>query len=511
MRVEESQPNPGVIIIFGAGGDLTWRKLIPSLYSLCCKKLLPEKFAVIGVDMKAMNDDEFREHLFGGAQQFLSKGEFKKDAWKEFAAKLVYVAADFKDNGAFQELSKRLDEIDRNWDVKASRIFYQATQPSLVPLVVEQLNKVKLCQERSRTRIVLEKPFGHDLTSAQALNLMLLQYFSESQIYRIDHYLGKETVQNILAFRFSNGMFEPLWDRRYIDNVQITVAETVGVEHRGPYYENAGALRDMIQNHLLQILCLVAMEPMVNFDADEIRNKKVDVMHAIRCIQPDEVQEYAIRGQYRAGRIQDEHVLGYRSEPGVEPDSRMETFAAVKLFVDNWRWQDVPFYLRTGKRLAEKVSVATIQFKPVPHRSFPPGSVDNWEPNRLVLAIQPDEGILLTFEAKQPGARLRLNPVTMRFSYQETYHSEPPEAYETLLLDVMLGDATLFMRADQVEAAWSIIDPIEQGWKENPTPGFPNYAAGTWGPNTSDEMIARDGFNWFMPDYLSEASNTKDR
>lgn len=355
-----------------------------------------------------------------------------------------------------------------------------------------------MTDNRQRVRIVTEKPFGRDLASASALNRTLTGAFDESQIYRIDHYLGKETVQNILAFRFANALFEPIWDRRYIDHVQITVAEQVGVEHRGGYYDRAGALRDMVQNHLLQILCLTAMEPPVSFDADEIRNKKVDVLRAIRPILPEHAHRFAVRGQYDAGWIEGQRVPAYRNEPGVARDSSIETFAAAKFFVDNWRWQDVPFYLRTGKRLLTRASEVFIQFRPVPHQSFPPGAVVDWRPNRLVICIQPEENILLRFQAKQPGQNLRLSPVEMRFCYRDAFRVTPPDAYETLLLDVMRGDATLFMRADQVEAAWSVVDPILEAWNSI-TPVDWTYPAGAWGPEAAEVLIAQDGRSWLMP------------
>jgi glucose-6-phosphate 1-dehydrogenase len=492
-----NQPDEAVLTIFGAGGDLTWRKLVPALYNLFLDNWLPDRFAVIGVDRKKMSLEEFRERLRQGVNQFSRRGKVKKDEWEAFTSNLTrFISGDFNNPKTYEELSGYLATQDREWDVGANRIFYLATPPSLVKPIIQQLGKARLSRDEKRARIVIEKPFGHDLASALDLNRLLTKVFHESQIYRIDHYLGKETVQNILAFRFANALFEPIWDRRYIDHVQITVAEQVGVEHRGAYYEHAGALRDMIQNHLLQILCLVTMEPPVSFDADEIRNKKADVLHAIRPINPEQVHKYAVRGQYGKGWIAGKRVMAYQSEPDVAPDSGTETFAAIKLFVDNWRWQDVPFYLRTGKRLPTRVSEAIIVFRPVPHQSFPPTAVVDWRPNRLMIRIQPKESIFLSFQAKEPGNVMTLNPVEMRFCYRDFFKVSPPEAYETLLLDVMLGDRTLFMRADQAEAAWSVIMPILEVWQMQPPSDFPDYQAGTWGPEASEILIAQDGRSW---------------
>ncbi len=505
MSLDGLNPEPTVAIIFGAGGDLTWRKLIPALYSLFREDWLPDNFQIIGVDIKAMSDDEFRDHLHQGVEKFVTPKDNEAQTWGEFAKHLTYLQADFTDLKIYSDLASRLEAQNREWGAEAVHIFYQATQPNLVETIVNNLGKAKLAQDRQHARIVLEKPFGHDLDSACDLDRMLTNVFRETQIYRIDHYLGKETVQNLLAFRFANALFEPIWNRRYIDHVQITVAERVGVEHRGAYYENAGALRDMVQNHLLQILCLVAMEPPVFLKAGEIRSKKVDVLHAIRPILPEEVTLAAARGQYDEGWLQGTHVPAYRQEPGVSPNSFTETFAALKLFIDNWRWQDVPFYLRTGKRMPTKLSTVVIEFKPVPHQAFPTSAIGAWQPNRLVIYIQPDEGISLDFLAKEPGPRMRLDPVDMRFSYQEAFHSIPPEAYQTLLLDVILGDQTLFMRDDQVEAAWTVIMPILEGWKAIGHPNFPNYPAGTWGPESAEVLIARDGRSWYVPPVIEEA------
>ncbi len=496
-------PDSTIVVIFGGAGDLTWRKLVPALYSLYLDNWLPDRFKVFGLDIRRMSNQQFRGHLRKGVDKFSRRGKVSPSKWKEFASKFVFLTADFSDPTAYSALAERLAAQEEEWNLKANHIFYQATPPETVKTIVGQLGQAGLSKDREHARIVLEKPFGHDLASARALNQMVLKVFEESQIYRIDHYLGKETVQNILAFRFANALFEPIWDRRYIDHVQITVGEQVGVEHRGAYYEHAGALRDMVQNHLMQVLCLIAMEPPVSFDADEIRNKKLDVLRAIRPIPQDQVHRLAARGQYAAGWIDGQHVPAYRDEPGVAPDSDTETFAAVKLLVDNWRWQDVPFYLRTGKRMGSRVSQACIRFRPVPHQSFPPAVVEDWQPNGLAILIQPGEGIVLEFQAKQPGLRVRLRPVEMRFCYEDAFKVASPEAYETLLLDVALGDATLFMRADQIQAAWSVVNPILEAWSGNPPPDFPNYESGTWGPEESEALIAADGRRWLLPRTLS--------
>ena len=490
---------PTILVIFGSMGDLTWRKLAPALYNLLSGRQLPEHFAVIGLDMKNESPDEFRLRLRDGAHRFCECGEVDEKTWSGLAPNLSYLSGDFANPATYTALSSQLKDREKNWGNPANTIFYLATPPDIVETIVKGLGAAGLAQDKRRARIVVEKPFGHDLASAVALNGVLTTFFDEAQIYRIDHYLGKETVQNILALRFANALFEPIWNRRYIDHVQITVAEQVGVEHRGAYYEHAGALRDMIQNHLTQILTLIAMEPMVSFNADEIRNKKADVLKAIRPIAKEQVQAMAVRGQYGPGLMADQKVPAYRSELGVAPASSAETFAAIKLLVDNWRWQDVPFYLRTGKRLPTRASQVTIQFRPVPHQSFPATAAFAWQPNYLIIDIQPQEGISLRFQAKQPGASLHLTPVDMHFSYQETFQSKSPEAYDTLLIDVMSGDATLFMRADQVEASWSVLMPILNVWGNSMPADFPDYASGTWGPETAEALIAKDGRSWLQP------------
>ncbi|MCB2227955.1 MAG: glucose-6-phosphate dehydrogenase [Desulfarculaceae bacterium] len=495
-------PEPTIFTIFGAAGDLAWRKLIPALYDLFLDGWLPDKFSILGMGHLHTPVDKYMAHLREGVDQNSRLGKSKKGDWTKFAAHLDFLEADLGQKKAYAELSQRLDQIEEKWEASAQRVFYLAMPPSMIGPISQGLAKAKLNQNRERARIVVEKPFGSDLASARKLNQLLAKIFDENQIFRIDHFLGRETVQNILAFRLANTMFEPIWNQHYIDHVQINVPEELGVEHRGHYYEKAGALRDMIQNHLLQILCLVAMEAPITFDDNEVRNKKVDVLHAIRRIPHDQVHEYAVRGQYGGGWLEGEHVEGYRQEPNVDPESLTETYAAVKLYVDNWRWQGVPFYLRTGKRLAKRVTEVSIQFRPVPHQTFPPRALQGRQPNRLIIAIQPEEGILLRFESKQPGPSLHLAPVMMQFFYKEAFHAKPAAPYETLLLDIMRGDATLFMRADQAEAAWQVIQPILDAWGEQRPTDFPNYQAGSWGPEEAEVLIARDGRTWAMPTIL---------
>jgi glucose-6-phosphate 1-dehydrogenase len=485
------------LVIFGAAGDLTWRKLMPALYDLYLDNMLPEKFVIFGADGKSISADAWRIRMYDGVKQFSRHEKTDSSKWKDFAVHLVdCLTGDFTKAETFEALAKALNSQGKNLGEGAEHVFYLATPPTIVEEIVHNLGQAGLTKNPQRSRLVFEKPFGYDQASAHALNQSLLETLEETQIYRIDHFLGKETVQNILAFRFANTLFEPIWDRRYIDHVQITVAEQLGVEHRGEYYDHAGALRDMIQNHLMQILSLISMEPPIAFTADEIRARKVDVLRAIRPIPADNLHRYAARGQYGPGWLEGERVPGYRDEPDVDPASGTETFAALKLFIDNWRWQDVPFYMRTGKRMAENVSKAIIQFRPVPHQSFPASAAIDWQPNRLEIDIQPDEGISLRFLAKQPGVTLRLSPRDMHFRYSEAFKSEPPEAYETLLLDVMQGDATLFMRADQVECAWSVVDPVLEVWSLVEAPDFPNYPSGSWGPESAEALIAQDGRSW---------------
>ena len=488
--------SPVIVVIFGGAGDLTWRKLMPSLFDLHRDGRMPKRFAIIPVDRAAFHDAQLHKRFLDGVQRFSRNGKVNSADWKSFAGHVTYRQGDFKDPVTYSNLAMSCAELGKEWKVKPSHIFHLATPPVMVGVIPKLLAEAGLNRDRTRARIVVEKPIGRDLDSARELNRALTESFHESQIFRIDHYLGKETVQNILAFRFANPLFEPIWDRRYVDHVTITAAEEVGVEHRGGYYEQAGALRDMVQNHLMQLFCLVAMEPMVSFNADEIRNKKVDVLHAVRPIRDGEVRECAVRGQYGKGRLDGKKVRGYRQEDAVSPHSKTETFAALRLFVENWRWQGVPFYLRTGKRLPRQVSEIAIYFRAVPHQSFPPDASHGWYPSRLVMSIQPEEGIVLGFQAKYPGPKMVLRPVEMRFSYNESFTIRSPDAYETLLWDVMNNDPTLFMRADQVEAAWQLLMPVLEVWAQASPRSFPNYAAGTWGPKSADDLLRRDGHSW---------------
>jgi len=498
----EHKPEPTIFSIFGAAGDLCWRKLMPALYNLFLDGWLPEEFAILGVGHLHTSKTKYLDHMREGVDQFSRQEKTKNEDWKRFAKHLDFMEAELDQNQAYSDLSDRLDQMEKGWAVKAQRVFYLAMPPGMIEPITKGLASARLNRRREHARIVVEKPFGSDLDSARGLNQLLSQVFDENQIFRIDHFLGKETVQNILAFRLANTMFEPIWNRHYIDHVQINVAEDLGVEHRGHYYDKAGALRDMIQNHLLQILCLVAMEAPITFDGNEVRNKKVDVLHAIRPIPRHQVHDFAVRGQYGAGWLQGEHVRGYREEENVNPDSFTETYAAVKLFVDNWRWQGVPFYLRTGKRLPNRITEVSIQFRPVPHQTFPARALLDRQPNRLIIAIQPEEGILLRFESKLPGPSLHLAPVMMQFFYKEAFQGQPADAYETLLLDIMEGDATLFMREDQAEAAWQVIQPVLDVWDEQRPTSFPNYQAGTWGPEEAEVLIAKGGRTWTMPTIL---------
>lgn len=486
---------PTVFFIFGGSGDLNYRKLNPALFNLFLDKALPDNFSIIGIARTEYSDADYKKHLKEGIAEF-SRIKDSNGNWEEFSKHIGYIKMDVADEKAYNQIEEITKEKEKEFGIHPIVVFYMAVAPQLVPGIIKNIGKLKICHDTKCTRVVVEKPFGHDLDSAIQMNNILSEEFEENQIYRIDHYLGKETVQNILALRFANSLFEPIWNRRYIDHVQITASETVGVEGRGGYYEHAGALRDMIQNHILQLMCMIAMEPPVSFNADEIRNKKVDVLNAIRKIPNDEVQNFATRGQYKAGWMQGEKVNGYKEEENVDPQSNTETFAAVKFYIDNWRWEGVPFYVRTGKRLHEKTTELTIQFKPAPDFAFPREATETWRANRLSIGISPKMNISLRFQAKHPGQKLILNPVDMTFNYEDAYKGDEPEAYETLLYDVMDGDATLFMRADQVEAAWKVIMPILTVWHERKPIDFPDYSPDSWGPEDAEALIARDGHNW---------------
>ena len=500
----------GAIVIFGAGGDLTKRKLIPSLYNLAASKLLNDEVAIISVARSGMDDATWRAKQ---TEEFANYATGKVDpAVRDWLIqRSYYVNGEFDDPATYERLARKLAEVDKTHKTKGNRLFYLATAPEFFATIVGRLGEAKLTQEAGRRvgespgaqdeegrwrRVIVEKPFGTNLETARALNTQLRRTLREEQIYRIDHYLGKETVQNLMVFRFGNSMFEPIWNRRYIDNVQITVAESIGVESRGGYYDTAGCLRDMVPNHLLQLLSLVAMEPPTSFEAEAVREEKAKVLRAIQPMSSERVLTHAVRGQYAEGSIAGQPVSGYRSELKVNPESSTETFAALKLDVGNWRWADVPFYLRTGKRLPRRVSEIAIQFRRPPTLLFRNTQVEHLSRNVLVIRVQPDEGIALRFGAKLPGPNVRMGNVAMEFKYSEAFGATSSTGYETLIYDCIKGDATLFQRADMVEMGWSIVNPIQELWHALPTHDFPNYAAGSWGPWGADELLARDGRSW---------------
>ena len=492
-----SAASPCVMVIFGATGDLTKRKLIPALLNLAQEEILSKQFAIIGVAVDDFDTESFRKTL-GEEMPKFAQDPIDLKMWDWLSRRVYFVKGDFGDKDLYQRLKAQIAEVDKAHNTCGNKFFYLAVAPRFFAPIVDQLGAAELTTEQPGhwTRVIIEKPFGHDLESAKQLNCDLKKTLSEKQIYRIDHYLGKETVQNVMVFRFTNNIIEPLWNRNYVDHVQITAAETVGVEHRGGFYETAGALRDMVPNHLFQLLTMSAMEPPISFDADEVRNKQAEVLHAIQPLSPEEVLTNMVRGQYGEGVIEGKRVPGYRSEPDVSPTSNTETFVALKLQIDNWRWAGVPFYLRTGKSLAMRATEIVIQFRRTPFVLFRNTGVRNVETNRLVIHIQPDEGISLSFGAKVPGAVMRLGLVNMDFDYKTYFGVEHGTGYERLLRDCMAGDATLFQRADMVEAGWNVIQPILDVWHALPPRGFPNYAAGFWGPVEAEELLERDGRSW---------------
>jgi glucose-6-phosphate 1-dehydrogenase len=488
---------PCVVVIFGALGDLTRRKLMPALFHLNCMGCTSGQFSVVGIGRKGLTDEEFRKAMRTAVIDSKEVDNLDDEQWKLFSDHLHYVQGELEDPKTYLRLAALLEEIRTKEGVSSNHLFYFATPPSLAPSIAGELSASGLAREdKGWSRIVIEKPFGRDLASAHALNETLATTFNEHQVYRIDHYLGKDTVQNILVFRFGNSLFEPVWNRNYIDYVEITAAETPGVGRRGGYYEKSGALRDMVANHLLQLLALTAMEPPVAIDADSVREEKTQVWRSIRPMTPEEVAVKTVRGQYGPGEIDGERVLGYREEEHVAKDSLTETYVAIEFRIENWRWADVPFYVRTGKRLAQPLTEIAVHLKRTPHALFARTPDNRIEPNVIALRIQPDEGIAITFGAKRPGTEMRTGTVEMDFCYRTGFGTRLPSAYETLLLDVMQGDQTLFTRRDGIEAQWKLVTPIEEAWANQPTPDFPNYEAGSDGPSAADELLARNGHSW---------------
>ncbi len=489
--------DPCVMVIFGATGDLTKRKLFPALYNLAKSNLLAREFAIVCLARSEMTTEAFREQITEDIKTFATT-DVESNIWEWFLNRIYYVSGNATDPNSYAKLKEVIQRIDHDHGTKGNYFYYLSTAPDFFGEIVRQLRAAGLTEEENGQwrRVIIEKPFGHDLDSARALNAELKRSLEEGQIYRIDHYLGKETVQNILVFRFANGIFDPVWNRRYIDNVQITAAETVGVEKRGGYYDTSGALRDMVPNHLFQLVSLTAMEPPISFDANAVRDEQAKVLRALQPISPEEVLTRAVRGQYGEGEIKGERVPGYRQELNVPPNSTTETFVAMKLMIDNWRWAGVPFYLRTGKRLPKRVTEVAIQFKSAPLTLFRETPVEKLRTNRLIIHIQPDEGISLRFGAKIPGPVMRLGAVEMDFDYVDYFGSVLSTGYERLLYDCMIGDATLFQRADMVEAGWCVIEPVLDVWKALPPRSFPNYPAGAWGPKEAHDLLEEDGREW---------------
>ena len=491
--------HPCTIVIFGGSGDLTKRKLLPALYNLLVDKLLPENFAVLGLGRKTLSDEQFRSIAREGLDQF-SRQPPDSESWKAFQSRLFYCAGDLGDPGYYASIKGRLETIETQFNLPGHRIYYLAVPPKSFAPACEGLHEAGLVYPSTKidtfSRVIVEKPIGHDLSSAKAINTAIGKVFDESQIYRIDHYLGKETVQNIMVMRFANSFFEPLWNHKYIDHVQLTVSEAVTLGSRAAYYEGAGALRDMVQNHILQLLCLIAMEPPYSLDPDVVRNARMDVLRGLRPIRGKEVEHMTVRAQYAHGKIGEKDVPGYRREEGVRPDSTTETYVALKVFVENWRWAGVPFYIRTGKGMTKRASEIAVQFKDIPQILFNADPKTPQAPNVLKLRIQPEEGFSLRVISKVPGTKSQTHPVEMNFQYGDAFEAPSPEAYERLLLDVMTGDASLFMRRDAVEASWKWVTDILEGWDTHSTKWLPEYPAGTWGPIEAERLIESDGRHW---------------
>ncbi|GAC1455958.1 MAG: glucose-6-phosphate dehydrogenase [Ktedonobacteraceae bacterium] len=505
---EGHKPEPCAIVIFGATGDLAQRKLLPTLAHLMHDHPLPESFCIVAYARKPLNDEQWRAMALESLSKYMPEDDkLDSEGQQAFAKKLFYCQGNLDEDAGYHKLSELLDKLDKEQDTKGNRIFYLSTPPEMDPMIIGHLGSAGLAQPEWQqganghgwTRIIIEKPFGHDLASAQELNEDIGQSFREDQIFRIDHYMGKETVQNILAFRFSNSIFEPLWNRNLIDHVQILVAESLSIGSRSEYYESEGAIRDMVQNHIMQVLCLTCMEAPAAFDADSIRNEKVKLVRAIPLLTPEQVSKWTVRGQYTAGVSGGKPTVGYLEENGVNPHSTTETFVALKLFIENWRWSEVPFYIRTGKCLPSRSTEVTIQFKRVPHQLYNPEDTKGLVPNRLTIRIQPDDGISLKFAAKIPGAAQHLASVDMNFSYKTAFGIQSPEAYERLIADCMLGDSTLFIRRDEIEASWRVIDSITKVWQKMDAPDIHPYVAGTWGPKEADALVEKDGREWDNP------------
>jgi glucose-6-phosphate 1-dehydrogenase len=489
----EQPAPPTQLVVFGASGDLTERKLLPSLFDLYRRELLPEQFCVLGCGRTQMSDEQFAQFV---AQAIEGNSDKSPDKVRAFAQKCHYISGNYDDAAFYENLKERIEKLSGLHKTGGNILFYLSVPPFLYPVIVEHLGAAGLAPERTQqVRLIVEKPFGHSLDSAGQLNDTITKWFDESQIYRIDHYMGKETVQNILMFRFANSIFEPIWNRNYIDHVQMTIAESVGVEHRAGYYDSTGALRDMFQNHMLSMLALVAMEPPVSFEADCVRDEKIKLLRAIRPVELKHSAAGIVRGQYKAGKVNGKDICGYRQEKGVRADSATETFVAAKLLVDNWRWRTVPFYVRTGKRLAAKDTEIVITFRPVPHSMFVSAGIDELPPNVLTLQIQPQEGMSLQFQAKRPGSKMCIGTLDMRFNYCDVFGVEMPEAYSRLLLDAMVGDQTLFNRYDSVEAAWKLFDPVLKAWQDNYVPLY-DYSAGAASFAAADKLIEADGRKW---------------